>query len=318
MKLERVVVGVLPARASDGAVRVAQRLAGSLGAEFHAVHGAGSGGSSRFVRGLGTAREWASRVAAAEKRARDACRGRLEPLVDEPGLAERPLDELLSVRPESGARALLAHAEAEGADLIVLGGHRRAGLFDFGSTARSVLGGATCPVWIQPECQSQSRFSSGDSTPLLRRVVAAVDLSEASPRVLAAACGLARRLTLPLEVLHVFVPPAFAYDVEAGVPAGPTFVIDELRASERVALEALVESADGAGLELTVRQTEGDAVECIRARTKGDGTLLVMGTHGHGGLLSAVLGSVAYAALKGREGPTLVLPPAREPALEGA
>lgn len=299
MKVDRIVVGITPEHHSDGAIRRAMRLGRAFDAKVEAVHGVGVG---HMRRGIGEAAAWSAHVAATEAHARDACRGKLELLVEDPLYAELPLDDYLTVRPEKGPAALLAHAKEHAADMIVLGGHRRRGLFDFGGTARTILAGAECPVWIQPDGHDTDEAQDVTS------VLASVDLSPASDSVLKAAMELAQRFDVPLEVLHVFVPPTFAYDIETGVAAGPSFVIDNVRDEERKELERIAGSYDwSGGRQPAVRQVEGDAVDVIHSRSDAR-TLVVMGTHGHSGITRAVLGSVAYAVLKGRKGPTLVLP----------
>ena len=298
MKIGRIVVGITPGHESDAALTRALGLGRAFDAHVDAVHGVGAGS---IRRGVGGAAQWVDHVAALTRQARSSCHGKLEVLVDDPVYAELPPEDFLHVRSEKGAAALLAQAEEQGADLIVIGDHRRRGLFDFGRTARGVLAGADCPVWIQP------RGPEGSQPSPIQRVLAAVDLSEGTNDVLSAAASLAGRLDVPLEVVHVFVPPVFAYDVETGVAAGPSFVIDEVRTAERRELERLCAEFDWEGLEPAVRQVEGEAVETIADRAD-DGALLVIGTHEASTLQRAVLGSVAYASVKDRSGPSLIVP----------
>ena len=306
MKVERIAVGITPDHNSDGAVRRAMALGRAFNAKVDVVHGVGVG---HLRRGVGEAATWAAHVAASEAQAREACRGKLELLVEDPLYAEEELDSYLHIRPEKGSAALLAHAKEVGADLLVLGEHRRRGLFDFGGTARGVLAGAECPVWVQP---NGPEF---DSLPPITRIVAPVDLSNATASVLRAGAELAQRFDASIEVLHVFVPPTFAYDLETGVAAGPTFVIDSVRTGEKEQLEELANAVDWGGIQPELVQDEGDAVHVIHEHSKDPGTLVVMGSHGHSGFARAVLGSVAYAVLKDRKGPTLVLPQRGEPLL---
>jgi len=99
----------------------------------------------------------------------------------------------------------------------------------------------------------------------------------------------------------------FAYDGDSSEPAGPHYVIDDVRKTERTEFEAFVEDFDWQGVGATTITAEGEPWTEILAR-QDDCDLIVMGTHGRTGLARAVLGSVAYRVLKGAHRPILVVP----------
>ncbi len=292
MQIRRIVVGLELGKLSDQALVRAMSLAREFGAHLHVVHGAGVAPPAR-----GAARRafLEQHAADALARARAAARGKLELIVEDPKFAELPLDDYLHVSPAPPAQALLGFAREHGADLIVLGAHRHRKLIDFGGTGRAVLAHSPCPVWIEPA--EAARFE---------RVLAPVDLSPSTELVLHAARSLAARFVVPVRVLHVFAPPEFAYDSE--VPgAGPTYVVDGLRAAEQNATRELVAAFDWGPLPVVSEFAEGDPAEQIVAHA-GPADLIVMGTHGHTGFARAVLGSCAYRVLKHGHGPMLVVP----------
>lgn len=292
MELRRIVVGLELGKLSDQAVVRAMSLAREFGARLDVVHGAGleapgQGGPRRdFVAAHG-------KLALA--RARAAARGKLELSVEDPAYAGRPLEDYLHVSAATGARALLAFVREHDSDLIVLGAHRHRKLFDLGGTARHVLARSTCPVWMEPA--EAHRFE---------RVLAPIDLSSATPRVLEAVRSLAARFAVPVRVLHVFVPPEFAYDPISASPA-PVQVIASLREDERAEVRELVASFDWGALPVETEFAEGDPAHVI-VEHGASADLIVMGTHGHGRLARAVLGSCADRVLRHAKGPVLVLP----------
>ncbi len=293
MQVRRIVVGLELGKLSDRAVVRAMGLAREFGARLDVVHGVGVQEPN-----LGDARRafFAEYATRAHERALEAARGKLELLVEDPVYAEMPLDEYLHVEPGSGAQALLSFAQAHAADLIVIGAHRHRRPFDFGGTGRAVLAKSACPVWVEPA--EGRRFE---------RVLAPIDLSPSTELVLRAARSLATRFEVPVRVLHVFVPPAFAYDPLGGVAAGPTYVVDSLREHERAATRALVAAFDWGALPIETEFDEGDPPERIVAQA-GTTDLIVMGTHGHTGFSRAVLGSCAHSVLRHARGPILVVP----------
>jgi universal stress protein E len=291
MQFHRIVVGLELGKLSDQAVARALGLAREFGARLDVVHGAGvelPGGAAREA--------WFSEHGSgALERARAAARGKLELMVEDPLFAGRPLDEYLHVGTASGARALVQFARQHGADLIVIGSHRRRNLLDLGGTARVVLAKSVCPVWMEPA--DALRF---------QRVLAPIDLSPSTPRVLAAARSLAARYDVPVRVLHAFVPPEFATD-PTSVSLAPTYSADGLRLDERSAVQELVRRFDWGALPVEIDYADGEPADAILALA-GPEDLIVMGTHGHSRLARAMLGSCADRVLKRSKGPVLVVP----------
>lgn len=303
MEIRRIVVGLELGKLSDQAIVRGMSLAREFGARLDVVHGAG-------VRAphLGAQRKafFAEHAPSALERAEAAARGKLELLVEDPAFAARPLEEYLHVEPDSAAHALLRFAREQGADLIVIGAHRHRKPLDFGGTARTVLASSACPVWMEPA--EARRFA---------RVLAPVDLSPSTPLVLAAARSLAARFDVPVRVLHVFDPPAFAYDPIGGANAAPSYVVDALLEQERNATRELVRTFDWGALPVETEFSEGDPPAEI-LRHAGTSDLIVMGTHGHSGFARAVVGSCADRVLRRAEVPVLVIPQDEAQAAAGA
>ena len=292
MKIRRIVVGLELGKLSDQAIQRAMSLAREFEARLDVVHGSGVETPSLGPSRRAFMAEFAERARAS---ARAAARGKLELLVEDPSYAGMPLDDYLHIQDGDGAQALLDFAHANAADLIVLGAHRHRALLDFGGTGRAVLAASPCPVWVEPA--EARRFE---------RVLAPIDLSPATALVLAAARSLAARFSVPVRVLHVFLPPEFAFP-PGGPGPGPGILVERLRDEERAAARALVTAFDWGALPVETEFTDGEPAREIVAHA-GTSDLIVMGTHGHRGLSRAVLGSCAYRVLKHAQVPILVIP----------
>jgi nucleotide-binding universal stress UspA family protein len=210
-------------------------------------------------------------------------------------------------------RAILEHAEAVGADLIVLGPHRRRARGDaiLGSTADRVIRTADVPCLVV----------RGPLSLPLRRVMVPLDLSSPALGALDVALEWSEALR-PSEddeplgprvaVLHV-IPRVFDvkdFSFDSAV-IGPELDRE---------VEAALSRVGGTGL-LDVREEVcwGDlpADEILRAAEREEPDLLVLATHGHGALKRALIGSVASAVARRANCPVLLVPPALWSAEQG-
>jgi nucleotide-binding universal stress UspA family protein len=208
-------------------------------------------------------------------------------------------------------RGLYELAEAERADLIVLGSsHRGAvGRVLTGSIAGRLIEGAPCAVAVAPR-----GFSGGKAA--LTRIGVAFDGSPESRIALRHAIALAEAAGATLRLIAAVEPlvfPAFA-----NVPAGNTYV--EIIRARRELLERTVdEAAAGLAGELQpeVRVVEGEAVEAI-CEVAGDVDVLVAGSRAWGPVRRVLLGSVSSRLLRAAPCPVLVTPKGAEsPAAAG-
>lgn len=136
----------------------------------------------------------------------------------------------------------------------------------------------------------------------IRTILHPTDFSPLAKRALEVACSLAQDYKARLVLLHVHDPPAPIGEL---VPTEPPNVRDYLL-RELNALHAPADIAVERRLEI------GSIVEgvlCVATETKSD--LIVIGTHGRGGLGRMLLGSVAEAVL--RQSPCMVLTVKGEP-----
>ena len=201
--------------------------------------------------------------------------------------------------------SLATYARHHQIDLIVMTTHGRGGVSRFwlGRVADQLLRSATAPVLL---------FRPGHTPPTdFHRILLALDGSAVSESALGPALALAL-LTQESRI-------AVAQVVEAPslTPSQwliPTLVPPERTEAERKAaaakLEQLARRIREGGLPVEVKVVTGASVaEAILelARTEGS-DLIVVGTHGTGGVKRLLLGSVADKVVRGATLPVLVVP----------
>ena len=208
----------------------------------------------------------------------------------------------VAVRTGSPARLILDTIAQSKVGLIVLGPHRQRPLRDAleGTIAEKVLASRRCPVLVVQR-EPVGRY---------RRVLLALDTSDASASAIRAAESLVLTPEAEARVVHAHEPPyegmlhyaGIGADSIAGYAAGwsreaATAVRDLLK----------YESADFARYDIRVEQSP-PASAILRAVDLHQADLLVMGTRGGGRLHRALLGSVANRVLHNASCDVLIVP----------
>lgn len=135
----------------------------------------------------------------------------------------------------------------------------------------------------------------------------ALDLSDASESILARA-GILLRASEKIHLVHVADPePDFV-----GYDAGPQVVRDQVAREinqERNALQAHASSLRELGMDATALVLRGPTAATILSEArKLDVGMIVLGTHGRGRILGAVLGSVSLDLVRRSDIPVLLIP----------
>jgi nucleotide-binding universal stress UspA family protein len=199
---------------------------------------------------------------------------------------------------------IIRAAEAQAADLVVLGAHRRNSLRDMfvGTTAERVMRHGGRPALMV------NRPPAG----LYRRILAAVDLDEGSADVLRVAAALGLLDGADLTVLHAILAPERGLMVRADL--SEQAVADYLSARTRETEAEMARFLAGIGLDIPSRPRmmaeEGRPATVIKeavGRLRPD--LVLMGTGQHGILRRVLLGSVAAEVVPELECDVLVVPP---------
>ncbi len=294
--LESILVATDLSERSDDVVRAAGALAALTGAALHVLHAFDFHVLPYSDAHVGRA-TFEGRIAEARRSLEAQLRRTVQPSVE---VASR------EVVIYAAHKAIPEWAEAVGADLVVLGPHRRRARGDafLGSTADRVIRTVAVPCLVV----------RGPLSLPLRRVLVPLDLSQPALGALDVALAWSDALRprdeeSPLgprvTVLHV-IPRIFS----AGeVPFDRAVIGPELDREVEAAVERV-----GAGGALDVREEVcwGDvaADEILRAAEEEGSDLLVLATHGHGALKRALIGSVASGVARRASHPVLLVPPA--------
>jgi nucleotide-binding universal stress UspA family protein len=144
--------------------------------------------------------------------------------------------------------------------------------------------------------------------PVFRSLFVPIDGSEPSD----AATALALKLAADQNAAMTFVNVVEVDKVLASVLPGqgysdPAPAIDAMRAAGNDMLKNAVGQAQSAGIKARSELIEGNCVPCIIEAAKTAGAdLIVIGSHGRGGLTRLVLGSVAEGVLRHCSIPVLI------------
>lgn len=199
-------------------------------------------------------------------------------------------------------RALLAAAESQHADLIVVATHGRSavGRFAFGSVASGLVRAAKVPVLV---------VGHGESDPArITRVMAAIDFSPISNDVLEHAATFALRGLARLDAFSCYEEPVA---MDAGGTALVLGALELLSPDEhwRALKDALRLARLPPEIPVEISMARGHAAhEVLRHAARSAAGLVVIGTSGHNFIERAVLGSTATRVLSQASCPVLVIP----------
>ncbi len=281
LRIGRILVPTDFSGSADKALSLAARLAQHYGAELHLLHANPEWESgSRFQLHDSTDREEVWRVL--HNRAEVQLEHRSAHL-------SVPVQSHVSTSERNPSSAILSYAEAHGIDLIVMGTHGRRGFrrYRLGGVTEEVLRQSTCPVFTV-------RQDSTDSTAetALETILVPIDFSWYSHLTLAYARVFAADNGASLQLLHVIdettCPDFYLVRSELADQGGHGL---KLEAEKR--LHVLLNEADGPDVEASVSVRSGNpAGEIVRFARSAGSDLILMASHGLGGLLRMMLGSV--------------------------
>lgn len=144
------------------------------------------------------------------------------------------------------------------------------------------------------------------------RIVVGIDGSEAGQEALRRAAEEARRRGAKLVVVHAwtFVPPApIAEPGLIPIPAGDLAgELDVQRRAAEAVLEEALEQVGTQGIEAEPKLVEDSPGEALVREAQG-ADLLVVGSHGHGAIAGALLGSVSRYVEKHASGEVVIVRP---------
>jgi len=205
------------------------------------------------------------------------------------------------------SQEVLAAAEAEDADLVIVGTLGKTGLKHvlLGSTAERVIRASPCPVLVVRAEWLEGDQAGCEPRPVtFKRILVPVDFSDCSLDALEYAAVVAQRAKASVTLLHVLEPVSYGLDFTLTIPG-----------SRERKKEAVAERLAGVVTALKNMNVEADYVvrgglpsdsilEAVRT-TSAD--IIVMGTHGRRGLSHALYGSVAEFVLRKSRCPVLTV-----------
>ncbi len=161
--------------------------------------------------------------------------------------------------------------------------------------------------------------------PSIRKILYATDISEGARLAMRYAATIAERFDAPLTILHTLPDTLEIFSEEAGIDIAETFGQeaadwinqgDQANASKAIKerLSQIANEEFGQGMasrlaQANIKIASGDAATSIVHEAKeGDYSMIIMGTHGHGRIMSLVLGSVAAEVIRHSHIPVLVTP----------
>ena len=242
-----------------------------------------------------------ARAEEAARKAVESARERLDALP-----ADAPVQVTREVRMGSPARELAQVADEQCADLLIVAGHGGLAQLVLGSVASSLIRIARCPVLIIGD-----RWPEPDK---LERVLAAVDLSPISRRVLHNAVVIATaHAEGQVRVLSLFEPPILRPNPDGGWL--PQYIgneeLEEIAEHRHAEISALIRrsvprNAVPIEVEVQGRQPAPDGI--LEEAREWAADLVVLGSSGNNAWHRMILGSTTHHVLLKAVCPVLVVP----------
>lgn len=146
---------------------------------------------------------------------------------------------------------------------------------------------------------------------MFRRILVATDFSPASAPAVAEALRLARESKAEIVLVHAYEPPGAA-SFAGYIPSANLYdeIEQALSTGAQQGLEPLAEEARRQGVRATARVLRGSpSYAIVEAAAADRADLIVVGTHGRGGLPRLLLGSVAQKVIASAPCPVMTVPP---------
>ena len=232
---------------------------------------------------------------------RQAAQRVLDDSVEALGSEAPEVDITGTLYPGTPTAALLEAGERAAMVVVGSSGLDRVTEFILGSVTQQVVAHANCPVAVVP--------SKGSDEPGVEagRVVVGIDGSQLSVDATHIAFEEASLRHTGLTLLHAWSAPG--YDT-AGVVLPDSFALEDAHSDE---LRAMAETVAGLGekypdVHIQQRLRHGRPSKVLADASHG-AALVVVGSRGHGGFASLVLGSTSRSLLHHAYSPVLVVKP---------
>ncbi|GAB4537824.1 MAG: universal stress protein [Pleurocapsa sp.] len=139
-------------------------------------------------------------------------------------------------------------------------------------------------------------------------ILAAIDFSDITSAVVDKAAEIAKCFTSKLWLIHIAAPDPDFVGYGTGPPSKRDWRAKTLREEHRYIQEKALE-LEQSGIDVTPLLIQGATVETIlQEATKLNADMIVIGSHGHGALHKALVGSVSEGVIRKASCPVLIVP----------
>lgn len=142
----------------------------------------------------------------------------------------------------------------------------------------------------------------------MKNILAAIDFSDVTPKVIAKAAEMAQSFACKLWLIHIAAPdPDFV-----GYGTGPQCERDwraKILREEHRYIQDQALQLDQSGIDVTPLLIQGATVATIiEESSRLDADLIVIGSHGHGSVYKTLVGSVSEGVIRKADCPVLIVP----------
>lgn len=140
----------------------------------------------------------------------------------------------------------------------------------------------------------------------MKKILVPTDASEYSRKALKMALEIARRNGSVIELFSVVEMPEVRSYADMARGDNDTW-LEEIRQLGEQAIKATLEGIDTSGITMIKRSMKGKPANLIlREIEKENIDLVIMGSHGYGAVMGAILGSVSQRVLQGAKCSVLI------------
>ncbi|MHA1916624.1 MAG: universal stress protein [Promethearchaeota archaeon] len=142
----------------------------------------------------------------------------------------------------------------------------------------------------------------------MKNILAPIDFSDITKEVIEHAADMTRTFSGKLWLIHVAPPDPEFVGHRVGPQSVRDAVAEELHEEHRQ-LQHIAKDIRSKGIDVTSLLVQGSTIETIlKEASKVKADLIVLGSHGHGALYTALLGSVPKGILRKSPCPLFIIP----------
>jgi nucleotide-binding universal stress UspA family protein len=211
------------------------------------------------------------------------------------------------------AEEILRVATERGCGMIVMASHGRGALgrWTYGSVADRVSRTAPVPVMIVRPQDASPQIA----LPVIRRILVPLDGSQLANEALPVAAMIATRLQIPVFLFRVVNPARALAPYPSMAASYPPEVYQQLETDMRTDAQQSLDNAakdlTTQGIDVSTGVASGSAAHSIEDATE-QGDIIIMTSHGHGGIRRWLLGSIAEQLVRHASVPVVLVRSASE------